>query len=249
MNLVDGLILMFLVLSAAIGFKRGFTRELVSFLGFFAVAVLAFYFKNPISQILYENLPFFKFGGLIKGVTALNILLYEVIALLFAVGILSIALKLLVFATKIFEKFLTMTIILGIPSKLLGAVVGLVEGFVWIFIILYITSLPTFNFSLLAKSSYKDTILNHTPILSSISNDSIKMIDDFKGLQEQYKKEKNPMKFNYDTMKLFLQYKVVSVKSVDKLVSKGKLQIDNLEPLLACYREETKNDKACNSIR
>ena len=137
MNLVDVLILLFLVLSACLGFKRGFTRELVSFIGFFAVVIIAFYLKNPISQFLYENLPFFKFGGLFKGVTALNILIYEVIALLLAISILSIALKLLVFATKVFEKLLTMTIILGIPSKILGAVVGLIEGFVWFFIIFY----------------------------------------------------------------------------------------------------------------
>ncbi len=249
MNLVDVLILLFLVLSACLGFKRGFTRELVSFIGFFAVVIIAFYLKNPISQFLYENLPFFKFGGLFKGVTALNILIYEVIALLLAISILSIALKLLVFATKVFEKLLTMTIILGIPSKILGAVVGLIEGFVWIFIILYITSLPAFNLSLVAKSGYKDKILNHTPILSSISKDSIKMFDDFKGLQEKYKVEKNAMQFNYDTIKIFLQYNIVDVKSVDKLVSKGKLQIDNLEPLLACYRETTKNNSSCDSIR
>ncbi len=44
-------------------------------------------------------------------------------------SILTIILKVLTLATNIFEKLLKMTIILGIPSKLLGMVAGFVEGF------------------------------------------------------------------------------------------------------------------------
>ena len=70
MNIVDTIILLGLFLGAATGFVRGFFKQIVIFLGTILVVVLAFLIKNPLSTIMYQNLPFFKFGGL----TALNIL-------------------------------------------------------------------------------------------------------------------------------------------------------------------------------
>ena len=75
MNIVDTIILLGLFLGAVTGFVRGFFKQTVIFLGTILVVVLAFLIKNPLSTIMYQNLPFFKFGGL----TALNILVYEVI--------------------------------------------------------------------------------------------------------------------------------------------------------------------------
>ena len=75
--MVDLIIIVLVLLGAFVGAKRGFTRELVSVIGFLVCIVLAFLFKNPIAAFLYDHLPFFSFGGIFKGVTALNILLYE----------------------------------------------------------------------------------------------------------------------------------------------------------------------------
>ena len=85
MNIFDIIVIIVIVSCMVAGFKRGFTRELVSAVGFFLVVVLSYYLKNPISVFLYEHLPFFKFGGIIKGVTALNIFLYEAFAFLIAI--------------------------------------------------------------------------------------------------------------------------------------------------------------------
>ena len=66
MNYVDIIILIFLAFGAILGFKRGFTRQLVSLVGMFAIVILAFIFKNPVSVILYNNLPFFNFASFIR---------------------------------------------------------------------------------------------------------------------------------------------------------------------------------------
>ena len=145
MNIIDVLIILLILAGGVLGWKKGFTREIVSFVGVFAVVILSFLLKNPVSAFLYEHLPFFKFGGLLKGVTTVNILIYEIIALLIVMSILTILLKVLSLLTNIFEKLLNFTIILGIPSKILGMLVGFIEGFVWVFIILYILSLPVFS--------------------------------------------------------------------------------------------------------
>ena len=59
MNIIDVLIILMIVASGVLGFKKGFTRELVSLVGIFLVVILSFLLKNPISTFLYQHLPFF----------------------------------------------------------------------------------------------------------------------------------------------------------------------------------------------
>lgn len=238
MEIVDIIILIIILFGAVIGFKRGFTRSLVSALGFIVIAILAFFLKNPLSVLLYENLPFFKFGGILKGVTVLNIALYELLAFVIVLAILGIALKILMVATSVFEKLLKMTIILGIPSKIMGAVVGAVEAFVIVFVALYVVSLPIFNISFIENSKWKNQILNNTPVLSAFSKKTMGVVNEFAGIKEKYEdNNKNAEEFNKEVLDLFLKYDVVKVSSIDKLVEKGKLQINNIEEILMKYRE------------
>lgn len=238
MNIVDIVILVVILCGAVIGFKRGFTKSLVSAVGFIAIVVLAFFLKNPLSVLLYENLPFFKFGGILKGVTVLNIALYELLAFVIILAILGVALKILLVATSIFEKILKMTIILGIPSKILGAVVGVLEAFVIVFIGLYVMSLPVINVSFIEESKYKNQILNNTPLLSSFSKKTVSVVEEFASIKDKYEdNNKNAEAFNKEVLDLFLKYDVIKVESVDKLVEKNKLQINNIEEILMKYRE------------
>ncbi len=239
LNIVDAIIILVILAGAVFGFKRGFTKQLLSFVGIFLVVILSFVLKNPISIFLYEHLPFFKFGGILKGVTVLNIALYEFIALLIIMSILTLILKLLVFASSIFETILKFTIILGIPSKILGAIVGMIESFVWVFIGLYILSLPMFHIDMVNSSHLKDGILKNTPILSNIAGDTVRVIEKFTSLKEKYEKSPNANEFNKETLKLFLDYNIITVKSVDQLIAKNKLEIDGIENVLSCYREHS----------
>ena len=72
LNIIDIIIIVFILLGALVGFKRGVTKQLVSCLGLIAVVILSFLLKNPVSIFLYEHLPFFKFAGVLKGVTSLK---------------------------------------------------------------------------------------------------------------------------------------------------------------------------------
>ncbi len=238
MNIIDAAIILIILMGAVVGFKRGFTKEIVSFLGFFIVVVLSFILKNPISVFMYEHLPFFKFGGIIKGVTVLNIALYEIIAFLIVLSVLTFILRIVMFATKIFEKILKFTIVLGIPSKLLGLVVGLIEGFVWVFILLYVLNLPVFNITELNNSKLKNKILNNVPILSSFASSTNKVINEFLDIKDKYEVIDNSNEFNKETLDLFLKYDVITIDSVDNLIANKKLIIENVDEVLDKYRKE-----------
>ena len=236
MNIIDIGIVIILLFGAVIGFKRGFTRQLVSSVGFILIVILAFNLRTPVSEFLFKNLPFFKFSGLLKGASVLNIVLYEFIAFVIVLGILSIVLKVVLFATKIFETILNMTIILGIPSKILGAIVGVIEYYIIVFIILYVLTLPLFNLSFVNESKYRNKIINNTPILSSFVEKTVGVMKDLNDLKDKFKTEQNVNKFNLEALDLLLEKRIVDVKTVDSLISKNKLQIDNVESVLKKYR-------------
>lgn len=237
MNIIDIIIILIIISGLLLGFKRGLTKELVHFAKFALALVIAFLLKNPLSKLMYEHLPFFEFGGIFKGVTALNIILYEFIAFLLVLGIVMVVFRILLLATSIFEKILNTTVVLSLPSKLLGMVVGGIHYYLLTFIILFIIALPVFKLGDIVKDSkLRDTILNKTPIVSGIVDKTVSIIDEFNELGQKYKTEKDSDKFNLETIDLFLKYNIITVDSIETLNSKDKLQIDNLESVLDKYR-------------
>lgn len=226
MNVVDVIIIALLILGGVAGFKAGVIKKLTDFIGMFVVIILAFYLKNYISVIMYENLPFFNFFGLINGIDTLNILLYEVIAFLVIFIALLFVLKVVLMLTGLVEKILKATVILSIPSKLLGIVVGVIEMYVYLFLILVIVSLPIFDSSFLKDSKMNNFILNNTPVLSDVSEEIIDIYGDVYNIIDNRKNKTNEQ-LNEEILKVLIDKKVVTKESAKKLVDKNKIHIND----------------------
>lgn len=229
MSIVDIIILVFLGFGALIGFKRGFTRQLVSLIGIFAILVLSFLLKNPISVFLYNNLPFFNFRGIFKDITVLNILVYEVLAFFIIFFVLTIIFRILLSITKIFEKFLTLTIILGIPSKILGAILGIIQNIIYVFIILYILSLPVFNLNIIKESKVANTILDKTPILNVVCDKTLEVFNQIIELKDEYATTTNVNKFNQKALNIMIDNNVITKENAQNLINKGKIKGVSIE--------------------
>jgi len=228
MNVIDLGIIIFLIFGAVLGFKRGFTKELVKAVGFIVVVVLSYLLKNPLSVFLYEHLPFFNIG-ILKGVEVLNILVYEILAFIICLTILSIALKLLLLATTVFEKILNTTVILAIPSKIIGAIIGVIHHYVLVFVILYAVTLFCIDVDIVNDSKYKDKIVYNTPILSSFIADNMKVIDEFVELKNSYDdKSISEEQFNCNAINLFTKYEIINEENLNNLIEKGKIQACNI---------------------
>lgn len=236
MNILDIIIIIFILFGAVLGFKRGFTKEVVEALGFIVVVIIAYFLKNPLSVIMYEYLPFFKIG-LLKNVEILNILVYEGIAFIICVILLSIVLKVLLTITSVFEKIINATIILSLPSKIAGAIVGILYHYVFIFIALYVVSLTIYDVDFIDDSKYKDKILDKTPILSSFADKSVNVINEFIVLKDNYSdKTISESEFNYQAIELFLKYEIITPESLKKLIDEGKIDtFDNYGDLIRTY--------------
>ena len=226
MNVVDVIIIALLILGGVAGFKAGVIKKLTDFIGMFVVIILAFYLKNYISVIMYENLPFFNFFGLINGIDDLNILLYEVIAFLVIFIALLFVLKVVLMLTGLVEKILKATVILSIPSKLLGIVVGVIEMYVYLFLRLVIVSLPIFDSSFLKDSKMNNFILNNTPVLSGVSGEIIDIYGDVYNIIDNRKNKTNEQ-LNEEILKVLIDKKVVTKESAKKLVDKNKIHIND----------------------
>lgn len=226
MNVVDVIIIALLIVGGVAGFKAGVIKKLTDFIGMFVVIILAFYLKNYISVIMYENLPFFNFFGLINGIDALNILLYEVMAFLVIFIALLFVLKVVLMLTGLVEKILKATVILSIPSKLLGIVVGVIEMYVYLFLILVIVSLPIFDSSFLKNSKMNNFILNNTPVLSSVSEEIIDIYGDVYNIIDNRKNKTNEQ-LNEEILRVLIDKKVVTKESAKKLVDRNKVHIND----------------------
>jgi len=231
MNIIDVLIILFILLGGVIGFKQGVIKKTVSTVGLIVVIILSFTLKNFISVFLYENLPFFNFGGILKGLEVLNIILYELIAFLIVFSLLMIILRLIISLTGIVEKILKMTVILAIPSKILGFIVGLLEYYIIVFIVLFIITQPMFRIDLLNESKFKDIILNDTPLISDLAKDSAKTYTETWDIINE-NDNNNSKTVNTKVLEVLIKNKVITKESVNKLIEKDKLHIENANELL-----------------
>ena len=239
MNILDIGIIIFIIFGGILGLKRGFTRELVEAIGFIVVIVLAYFLKNPLSVLMYEYLPFFNFG-LLKNVEIFNILIYEGIAFIICILVLSALLKVVLLATSVFEKILNTTIILGIPSKIAGAIIGLLHHFIVAFAILYVLAIFCFDVDFVNESELKNKILNNTPLLSNIADKGMNIINEFLILKDQYTDSSiSEDEFNYQAIELFLKYDIITPESLERLIEKGKIsEFDNYSDLINTYKED-----------
>ena len=235
MTIIDAIVILFLLLGAVVGFKRGAIRSLVGLVGTIAVVVIAYYLKNPVADLLYNFVPFFEFSGNFEGLVTLNILLYEAIAYILVFMVLYSILSLILKLTGVIEKILTMTIILGIPSKIIGAVLGFIEAVVFSFIVLFVLLQFNGTSSLVIDSSMAMSILDKTPLIGSMVNETYDAILEIDALEEKYKDTDNKDAYNGEILSIMLRYHVVSKSTVKRLIDTEKLDFAGASSILETF--------------
>lgn len=238
MNIVDVILIIFILLVAASGWKAGFIRTVIGAVGIIIVFVLSFYFKNPLAEWLSLNLPFFNFWGAFKDVTILNVVIYQAIAFFIVFAILISIYGVILRITNVIERILKFTIILGIPSKILGFIAGLFEGYFLVGVILVIFSLPVLNFEEVRESSVKNFMFSKTPIMGSMLKDTTNAYDEIMDLRDEFSSNSKKDEFNKKSFEIMLKYKIINTDYAEKLVSSGKLKIDNAQNIIDKYKNE-----------
>lgn len=225
-NLVDAIILLIILLGGIIGFKEGVIKKLTSVIGLVIVVILSFMLKNHLSVIFYENLPFFDLWGAFKGIQVLNIVFYEMLAFLIISSVLTLVYRLILGITGIIEKILKATIILSIPSKILGFFVGLIENYIWVYVFLFVLTLPVINIKEIYESKTAMFIIEETPILSRYTGKTLEIYNNLYSIIDN-RENKTNQQVNEEAMDLMLKYDIITVESAEKLIEKNKVTINN----------------------
>ena len=237
LNIFDiGIILLF-VMFAISGFKRGVIKELVALIGIIIVFIVSFSLKGVIGNFLCTFLPFFKFTGSIAGLTVINVFLYQTIAFLIIFSILlsiyAIALKI----SKIIQKLVNITIILWLPSKILGAIVSIIKGYIVLFAVFLVLMVPLKNQEIFNESSLINNILYKTPILSKSTNNfttSVTEVYDLVFAVNDKKLSTNAA--NLRALDIMLKYNIVDKDTIKRLIKLHKLDnINNVENIINKY--------------
>ncbi|MDO5003091.1 MAG: CvpA family protein [bacterium] len=224
MNIFDIVIILLILLSGVTGLKQGLLKSGINLIGTILIYIIAFKMKDSIGLFLCKVCPFFKFNGYIT----LNILVYQLIAFVLIASILFSVFAIVLKLTGIVQKLVDLTVILTIPSKIGGFIIGLLEGYVVMFIIILILSVPLRNVELFSQSKLVDKMINNTPILSSTLDGVGDVIFDVFHITSEVKEGENEnTKVNIDIMKTYLDYKIISKEDAIDLVDMGKLNSIN----------------------
>ena len=171
-----------------------------------------------------------NFGGFIKGIEAINVLIYEAMAFFVVfIGLLFI-LRVILLMTGLVEKILKATVILSIPSKILGIFVGAIEMYVYVFLLLVILTLPVFNIPYIRESKIADTMLNNTPVLSGISEEMVDIYGNVYNIVTD-KDNKTNEELNEEVLVFLIEKQVLSKDSARRLVNQNKVHINDFSIL------------------
>lgn len=227
-NIVDIIIILFILLCGVAGFKRGIFKQLVLCVGLILTFYLAYKFKDPLGEFFLLRLPIFDFPNLFKGVITLNIIVYQTLAFVLILAVLLLIFDFILSITGLFEKLLKITIILGIPSKILGFIGGLLEGYVVVFVILFFLTQPAFSFQFFQDSNLSQKILTSSPVLTDITKDTVEVVKEIYALKD----EKDTKLLNQKSLDIMLEHGIVTYDTAKKLSDEGKINFEGIDEVL-----------------
>ena len=236
MNVIDIVIFVILLLAIFAGFRRGVITSSISLVGTLLVLIVAFYLKNPISALMYQYLPFFNLGGRLEGLTVFNILIYEAIAYIIVLLILAFGLRIILKVSGILDKLINMTIILGLPNKILGAIIGFVHGYLIVFILLFILSATGLRGADVRESDYAGFILERTPILSRVVGNTYNSINEIWLIAIMHEDSDDMDEANLRSLEVLLRYNVITVNSAARLIENGRITTPGAAELVESKR-------------
>ena len=117
-----------------------------------------------------------------------------------------------------------MTVFLSFPSKILGAAIGVIEFYIYVFIVLYILNTPFLNLKYVNDSMMGNKILKDTPILSELVDDTVTVYSDVWTIIRN-KEEKTNAEVNTLVLASLLDNRLITIESAKKLVDANKIII------------------------
>ena len=116
------------------------------------------------------------------------------------------------------------------PSKIGGAIIGLIETWVFAFLIVFILGQFSLSQSYIADSKISTFMLDHTPIVANYLGGARAAAKDIYDVIEQYKNSdsRSVTDINLNILQLEIKYGLVTKEKAIELVQTGKVDLGNV---------------------
>lgn len=229
-TLVDIILIAFIILGTYMGTRKGLIKSLVSFVGLVAIVIISYSLRVHLAGFLIDTMPFFDFGGDLAGLTSLNILIYNLIAFVVIFIVLYCILNIVIAVTGFIDTLLKFTVIWIIPSKIGGAIVGFLESWIFLFLVVFVLAQFSFTNNLIKDSGISNVILNNTPVIGNYLGGASRAAQEiYEGIEEYAKDEtKTTEDLNLYILQVEINYGLVSKEKATELMEIGKIGLDNV---------------------
>ena len=228
---VDIILVAVLVLGVIAGLKRGLIKSLVSLIGLVSIVIISYTLRAPLANLLIDHLPFLPFGGSVIGVVALSILIYNALAFVVIFVVLYCLLSIIIKVSGFIDTLLKLTVIWIIPSKIGGAILGFLETWVYLFLVLFVMAQFSVTNTLIHESRVSKIILNNTPIvgtyLRGAKNAALEIYDSVREFEKDDSKTQGDL--NLRVLQIEVNYGLVSKAKANELIETGKLELDGVQ--------------------
>lgn len=225
MDIISVAVILVILLCGVLGFKKGVIKTGVQLIGTICVLIIAYALKDSVANLLMKYLPFFNFGGIFEGITAINILMYEMISFIVIFILLYCILNILLTLSGAVEKLLKFTIILAIPSKILGFILGLMEGIIFTYMILFVfLHLPQTE-NMVMDSKVALVVLERTPFIGSVALKTTLALEKINDIVTDLNDDTSRDEINFNVIHTLVYYKIISQEDVEELMKSGKLRV------------------------
>ena len=225
MDIISVAVILVILLCGVLGFKKGVIKTGVQLIGTICVLIIAYALKDSVANLLMKYLPFFNFGGIFEGITAINILMYEMISFIVIFILLYCILNILLTLSGAVEKLLKFTIILAIPSKILGFILGLMEGVIFTYMILFVfLHLPQTE-NMVMDSKVALVVLERTPFIGSVALKTTLALEKINDIVTDLNDDTSRDEINFNVIHTLVYYKIISQEDVEELMNSGKLRV------------------------
>ena len=216
------IVILVLVSDIIAGYKKGFLENTIKFLRVVISMLIAYLFKGSLSSYLYLNYPFFNLDGIFKGVSSVNILIYEVLAFFVLYIIVSLILKIICDILKLEERLLRLISIIGVPNKIMGAIFGGLKSLIFLYFILSLFFVVSTFFEIDTGESLGDYIVD-IPILKNTFGSVLDSFDQISELALEYEHIQDKSQLNTDAIDILLKYDIISEDNLELLIESGKV--------------------------
>lgn len=239
MSIIDIGIILFILCFIIVSAKQGLIKSAVSLAGFVVIFVIAYTFKEQIGNFLCKYLPFFEFSGNLKGLVSLNILMYQLVGFFMICTVLFAIYSVIMTISGWLQKLVNMTILLKLPSAIGGGIVGLVEGYLFAFIILLLAMIPMQTTKYFKDSVVAKFILYETPIVSESTSDITNSVTEIYTLAEKVANKKIDInEANLKSIDIMIRHKIITPHTVEQLIVLDKLkEVKDIELVLNRYEK------------